>query len=119
VKPLADFELETVDGVPVARITGEVDASNAADLTNRLRDVADREGPGLVLDLTGVEYIDSSGLRMLLNAASDFADRDQELRVVIVPDSFTATLFETTGVSGILAVDATSDAAVGQLSAKG
>ena len=116
--PLAEFGLATVDGVPVARITGEVDASNAADLTNRLQGVGEQGGPGLVLDLTGVEYIDSSGLRMLLNAASHLADRDQELRVVIVPDSFIASLFETAGVSGILAVDATSDAAVGQLSAK-
>jgi anti-anti-sigma factor len=118
VKPLADFELETVDGVSVARLTGEVDASNAADLTQRLQGVAEQGGPGLVLDLKGVEYIDSSGLRMLLNAASAFADRDQELRVVIVPGSFIASLFETTGVNGIVSVDATSEAAVARLRAE-
>ena len=36
--PLADFELEAVDGVPVAHLSGEIDRTNSAELGERMAD---------------------------------------------------------------------------------
>jgi anti-anti-sigma factor len=56
-------------GALVVRVTGEVDMSNAG----KVRDVVDRvTGTGvdrLIFDLGGLEFIDSSGLAVLLAAA--------------------------------------------------
>jgi anti-anti-sigma factor len=61
------LELSTrrdADGTPVVTAVGEIDMSNA----DRFRDVlgqAAGDGGRLVVDLTGVEYLDSAGLRAL------------------------------------------------------
>jgi anti-sigma B factor antagonist len=51
------------DGAVVLAATGEIDMSNAEDFTAALTGARQEavEGP-VVLDLTGVEYIDSAGL---------------------------------------------------------
>ena len=115
MKPLADLAVEPVGGVPVAELSGEIDVSNASELSARISELSLEEGAGLALDLTAVDYLDSSGLRMLLNLASTFADRGQELRVVVQEDSFIASLMEVTGVDGVLSVSASRDEAVREL----
>jgi anti-sigma B factor antagonist len=115
MKPLADVTVESVDGVPVAAVSGEVDISNASELSARISQLAADERGGLALDVTAVDYLDSSGLRMLLNLASACADRGQELRVVVEKGSFIASLMETTGVVGILSVSGTRHEAVREL----
>jgi anti-sigma B factor antagonist len=115
MNPLADLDVGSVDGVSVAALSGEIDVSNATELRARLSELTAQEGGGVALDLTAVDYLDSSGLGMLLNLASTFADRGKELRVVVQEDSFIASLMETTGVDGILSVDSSRDAAVREL----
>lgn len=50
------------------RLKGELDMATADDLSEVLRAAAGRDEP-LVLDLSGVSFIDSSGLRVLLEGA--------------------------------------------------
>lgn len=64
-----DFELRPVDPpadsastVPVVQIHGDVDAANAPDVSNALRDLAT---PALIIDLSPVSYFDSAGFAML------------------------------------------------------
>jgi anti-sigma B factor antagonist len=115
MKPLADLAVESVGGVPVAAVSGEIDISNASELSARISELAAEAGGGLAVDLTAVDYLDSSGLRVLLNLASACADRGQELRVVVENGSFIASLMETTGVVGILSVSGSRDEAVREL----
>ncbi|RFU39820.1 anti-sigma factor antagonist [Actinomadura logoneensis] len=49
------------DGTPLLTAVGEIDMSN----TRELADALDRTSGPLVLDLTGVEYLDSAGLSVL------------------------------------------------------
>ena len=59
--------LEDSSGTCV-RLEGEVDVSTATDLAFVLDDVIGREAPLLTIDLTGVTFLDSSGLRVLLRS---------------------------------------------------
>jgi anti-sigma B factor antagonist len=64
----AGMEVEPHDDVVVVRLDGEIDMSNAERLGRRV--VSDAlesvtTARALVLDLTALGYIDSSGLRML------------------------------------------------------
>jgi anti-anti-sigma factor len=114
---IAAFEMDEHQEVPIARITGEIDLSVTAMLGDRLEAAIPDRGPGLVLDLTDVSYVDSSGLRLLLETAKRLEERDLELRVVVADDSPVATLLTTTRLYEILRVDETLAAAVAALSA--
>jgi anti-anti-sigma factor len=56
------------------RLRGELDLASAPSLSDRLRRFRERGEP-VVLDLDELDFIDMSGLRVLL-AASDEASRD-------------------------------------------
>jgi anti-sigma B factor antagonist len=54
------------DGAVVLAATGEIDMSNAGTFATALHDANDQAADGsFVVDLTGVEYIDSAGLAAL------------------------------------------------------
>jgi anti-sigma B factor antagonist len=72
--------------VPVARVTGEVDLSNAVRLRQELSALATDEVGGLVVDVTEVPYVDSAGIKVLFDLARDLHRRDLML-VVTVPVS--------------------------------
>lgn len=59
-------EVNTVEGYHVARLSGEIDLSNASDLERLLCDVID-QGP-VVVELSGLEFLDSTGLSALIVA---------------------------------------------------
>jgi anti-sigma B factor antagonist len=52
------------DGTPVVTVVGEIDMSNA-DKFRAALDQAAAQGSRLVVDLTGVEYLDSAGVHAL------------------------------------------------------
>ena len=65
----------TVDAVEEARllrVAGEIDASTADELRREVRAARD-ERATLLLDLAGVDFIDSTGLRLLLDASREAA----------------------------------------------
>lgn len=64
------IEVSTIDpgGGLVVRPEGEIDMSRSPDLRTALRGALDRRPERLVVDLSGVEYMDSSGLATLVDA---------------------------------------------------
>jgi anti-anti-sigma factor len=77
----------------VLRVEGEVDLSNAETVGTQIARLA-AEGPGrTVLDLTPVEYLDSSGLRMVTGLCSSLRD-DGALRIVAPGGSVVRRVFD-------------------------
>src|SRR5919112_4398034 len=62
---LSEDELD--DATVVIRIAGEIHATTAPALSERLSGALESGRHRVVLDLTGVEFIDSTGLSVLLN----------------------------------------------------
>lgn len=54
------------DGRALMALSGELDLAIAPDLVTEMEYALDHVSPHLVLDLSDVEFIDSSGLTMLL-----------------------------------------------------
>jgi anti-anti-sigma factor len=98
VSPLAQLELRTDGDVLVARIAGEVDISNAADIGAALQGAVSQRALGLVLDLTEATYIDSAGVHLLFRLGGRLTRRRQQLRVV-VPD--TAPIRKIVNLAGL------------------
>ena len=67
---------------PVAAVSGEVDLAAAEAVEERIRTTLSDEPDVLVLDLRAVEFLDSSGLRVVLSL--DKAQRDRGARLVVV-----------------------------------
>ena len=81
-----DFELRLVGPppgsggtVPAVEIHGDIDAANATDLGNALRDLAT---PALIIDLSLIGYFDSAGFAMIDRLLDEI-----QVVVVISPDS--------------------------------
>jgi anti-sigma B factor antagonist len=64
------FELaeeSSADGAHIIRVRGEIHVSTAPEFTQRLSAAIESGKTALVLDMSGVEFIDSTGLSVLLN----------------------------------------------------
>jgi anti-anti-sigma factor len=66
--PTRELKIESEKGPSetVVRATGRITTGTSGSLENTLRDLIP-EGKGIVLDLTNVDYIDSSGLGALVS----------------------------------------------------
>jgi anti-anti-sigma factor len=71
------------DDVVVARLSGEIDLSNAADVGEQLAAAVPNVALGLVIDLTATAYLDSSGVHLLFDLGERLQRRQQQLRVVV------------------------------------
>jgi anti-anti-sigma factor len=71
------------DDVIVARLTGEIDLSNASEVGETLSAAVPNTALGLVIDLTATSYLDSSGVHLLFDLAERLQRRQQRLRVVV------------------------------------
>ena len=58
--------IEEKDGKLIATLSGELDTAAAAETEKALQPLLDCEGKDIVIDCTSLEYISSSGLRILL-----------------------------------------------------
>jgi anti-sigma B factor antagonist len=88
------------DGVAtVVTVRGEVDLETSGELSAALAGID--PGTEVHVDLAAVEYLDSSGLRVLLTAKDDLARDGGILRVTAV-SNIVARLIEITGVDDLL-----------------
>lgn len=77
-----EIEQREDDEVVVARLTGELDLSGAETTGERIAGAVPSAARGLVVDMSALEFIDSSGVAMLFGLARRVGSRRQELRVV-------------------------------------
>jgi len=56
----------TEDNIPVVLITGDIDLESSPKLREFLKPLSSKKTPLLLLDFSGVNYIDSSGLATLI-----------------------------------------------------
>ncbi|MBV8217838.1 MAG: STAS domain-containing protein [Solirubrobacterales bacterium] len=84
---LADVQITLVPNAVIARVTGEVDMSNAEDVGATVIKATPTEAQGVVLDLSGVEYLDSAGIYVIYGMRSSLQARGQTLILVIPPAS--------------------------------
>jgi len=67
------------DGDVVLLVAGEIDQATAPELEAHLRGVG--EPASVVLDLDGVTFLDSSGLRVIVAASRELQDHQGSLRL--------------------------------------
>jgi anti-anti-sigma factor len=101
--PPAEFDVHAgrePGGALTLRPTGELDIATAPRLERALRD-GRRPGDEVVLDLSGLEFIDSTGLRVVVKAVEAAAAERWDLRLRHGPPAV-RRVFEIAGVLGAL-----------------
>jgi len=93
----APLEVLTADhhGTPVVRVRGELDLSTCEQVDSALSQAEATNPPTLVLDLGGVSFMDSTGVRTLLQADSR-ARRDGRRLLLIGPPEPAARVLRVT-----------------------
>jgi anti-anti-sigma factor len=115
--PLADLKLESIVGLPVAHFSGEIDRSNAAELGDLLTAAIGEHAGGMVVDLSELAFVDSTGIRMLFELAAKLKQRQQALRVVVPRGSHLGEILDTVGLNQAAPTDATVGQAIATLTA--
>ena len=83
--------------IPVLAPRGELDLATSRDLSTQLSELAGTPG-NAVLDLSGLTFMDSVGLGVVLKAVQRFRRQDKQLALAVPPDGNIARLFELSGV---------------------
>ena len=112
---LTDFGLrdEPVDdSTHVLAPSGEVDALTAPHLGRRLLCLAEEGKTRVVVDLSNVTFIDSSGIGVLLNALRHLRGRSGRL-VLVCPTERILRPFQVSGLDGHVWIFSSREAALG------
>ncbi|WP_328500150.1 anti-sigma factor antagonist [Streptomyces sp. NBC_00457] len=100
-------------GFTVLEFRGEIDIAASVEIIPLLDRATTGSGPRVVLDLSGVEFFDCSGLRLLYRARSRVLDRDGQLHLVCT-HPLTLRVLRVTGLARLLPPAPTLDAALSQ-----
>ena len=96
---------------PVVAPTGPLDLGTSRGLASHLGELAGTPGDA-VLDLSGVDFMDSIGLGVVLKAVNRFSRQGKQLHLVVPPDGNVARLLEMSGTRGYVSAAETRDAAL-------
>jgi anti-anti-sigma factor len=104
---VADQEGDIVTGV----LAGEVDLSNATALERIIAEAVPNSARGLVLDLSALSYIDSSGIRLVLSLAGSLRWRGQDLVLAVPEGSRCRRVLSMAGIGSSVKLEITTEAA--------
>jgi anti-sigma B factor antagonist len=100
-----------VGGVAVVEVGGEIELNNAAQLRAMLVDSDQSDQVGLVIDLSGVTFIDSTGIGVLVGALKRAREHGQSF-VLASPQRRVRRIFEITGLLGVFSLCETVEEAI-------
>jgi anti-anti-sigma factor len=96
---LGDVTFSDHDGVQVARLTGEIDLSNADSIGDAIAETTPNRMLGLVLDLSQLHYLDSAGIHLIYSLRERLRARGQSLGLVVPPGSASNDALRLAGVT--------------------
>jgi anti-sigma B factor antagonist len=94
--------IDSVDGVKVIRVGGEVDVYTAPQLKEALTEALEGRDR-FVLDLSQVHFIDSTGLGVLV-ASQQKAHADSRDFHLVLDDPYLLKIFRITGFDGVFSI---------------
>jgi len=93
-----------VDDIRLLEVFGELDLATAPRLCSALDAARIHRVKRLVIDLTGVDFCDSTGLRALIGASTELRVSGGRLAVACLPSGPVARLFDIVGARETLRV---------------
>jgi anti-anti-sigma factor len=101
---LATVHADSRGTTAVVTIVGEIDMTNAEAITRVLLDSVGVRHTAIELDLTGIQYLDSSGTRMVHAIADDAAAHRRELHLIAPPSSPARMVLDLCGTEAVATI---------------
>ncbi len=99
------------DGITVLAVRGEVDVYTAPRLREKLVELVSQGKYRIVVDLENVEFLDSTGLGVLVGGLKRLRSHDGDLSLVCTQHRI-LKVFEITGLTKVFAIQDSVEAAV-------
>jgi anti-sigma B factor antagonist len=112
-------DLARVEGVQqgtlcLIRVHGEIDLSNAHEVSSAIGMVMGQEARRLVVDLSDITYLDSAGVALLLRLAERLRARRRQLHLVVPRRSPVRRVLQFTGLPRVIPLEARLEDALAQ-----
>src|SRR5258707_12557716 len=114
---VSEVEVVAHNGVPIARVRGEIDLSNAEEVLQSIEGAIDEGSPGLAVDLRELAYVDSAGVRLLFRAARAVAVTGGLFVAIVAPESPAQRVLDLAEAATLFPLEATEQAALQRLAA--
>lgn len=109
------MDAEALDGIRALSVSGELDQATAPELEDALRVPHEGDDGSVFVDLSSCEFIDSTGLSLLVEAQRRLSENGHRL-VICCPRSEVRRLLELTGIDTAIGIFDTREEALAALS---
>ncbi|MCY7394709.1 MAG: anti-sigma factor antagonist [Nocardioides sp.] len=108
-----DLTLATreIDGKTVIAVGGEIDVYTAPKLRDKLTELVANGVYDIVIDMEAVEFLDSTGLGVLVGGLKKVRAHDGSLQLVLTQDRL-LKIFRITGLAKVFVIHESADAAL-------
>jgi len=110
-----NIELDHRDSVGIARLSGDVDITQASTLREQLLGAVRNDDIGLVVDLTDARYVDSVGVSVLFELAERLEGRQMRFAVVVPLEGIVERVMTIVDLESVAEVHRDLDAALAAL----
>jgi anti-anti-sigma factor len=86
----------------VAHLAGEIDISNAGEVGTAIERAVPADAGAVIVDLSHVGYLDSSGISLLLRLSERLRARRIDLRLAVPRDAPVRAILELTGLGRMM-----------------
>jgi len=113
---MVDLKIESkeTNGIGVIVLEGEVDVYTAPKLKSRLIDLVDEGKYNIVIDLQKVEFMDSSGLGVLVGGLKRVKSHQGSISLVVTQENI-LKIFRITGLVKVFPIYASEEEAINSL----
>jgi anti-sigma B factor antagonist len=106
-----------IENIPVLSVSGKIDAVTSKDLETALIGLIDQNKKFLIIDMEKVEFLSSTGLRVLMASLNKLKHRDGDLLLAAL-QPFVKDVFFLTGASTFFPIFSSRGEAIESLQAQ-
>ncbi len=108
---IVNIEVEDLKRVELVKVSGRIDSSNATQFDSVLKEVVSRKN-NIVLEMSGVDYISSAGLRAMIALLRECKKQKGDVRLA-TPSERVLEVLALAGLDSLFEVYDSEVAAVG------
>jgi len=97
------IDLKEANELPVIEVTGEVDVYTAPKLKSRILSLIDNQQYSMIIDLNGVDFMDSSGLGVLVGGLKRVGPHEGNIALVLNRPNI-LKIFKITGLDKVFKI---------------
>jgi anti-sigma B factor antagonist len=110
---IVDLSLSTreVEGTTIVAVGGEIDVYTAPKLRDKITELVAEGVYSIIIDMEGVEFLDSTGLGVLVGGLKKVRAHDGSLELICTQDRL-LKIFRITGLAKVFVIHDSADGAL-------